>query len=395
MKILVIHQVPYRKIQYHLGIDHDRHDVTYVGMPDRMADLPADLPCRRIVLDADQDMVEGIIGRTSPSDGYREVLALSEFGILEAWHVRRHLGLDGPTWEQLQLVRDKVRMKQALAASDVRYPRFVPAPASIADIHWDGRTVIKPRQGASSEGVTIHDTAAAAFTAYRKLDDRLDFQLEEYIEGEILHADGLVSDSELVNVVVSQYVGRPVDFVTGEPLGSHQIQCTDQHREFIVAVLEALQIDNGCLHLEFFETPDGELVFLEVANRMGGAGVVDAHLRHTGVHLPTHEIAIRLGLPRPEPEQPTGRFHGWMAFPGHHLDRNQHLSIAVPPHLPAADWVDFLHIRQGTEKMPAHVSYQEWEVPVFVEGSHFASDRLRAHLKQFAQDVAVRMVRKA
>lgn len=391
MKILVIHQVPYRKIDYRRGIDHERHDVTYIGQPHRMADLPSDLRCRRLVLDEGEGLLDGIVARTSRADGYEKVLSLSEFAMFEAWHVREHLGLSGADLPQVERVRDKVSMKAALEGSGIRYPRFVAAPPACGPLPWSGRTVVKPRQGASSEGVTAYATAREALTAYRRLDTPRDFQLEEYIEGDILHADGLISDGRLVDLVVSRYITKPMDFVTGSPLGSYQLPYSDEHFAFAARVVEVLGITEGCLHLEMFETPEKELVFLEVANRVGGAGVITAHERHTGVHLPTHEIAVRLGLPRPEPAKATGRHHAWLVFPGHHLPPGSTVDVVVPDHLAHHVCVDRLHRLGPDEPLPDHVTYQEWMVPVFVEASHEDSAVLGEFLRECARSISVEL----
>ncbi|WP_183066511.1 acetyl-CoA carboxylase biotin carboxylase subunit family protein [Streptomyces sp. gCLA4] len=390
MKILVIHQVPYRKIGYERGIDHDRHEVTYIGHPHRMADLPEGLPARRIVLDADEDLVAGIRARTSPDDGYEKVLALSEFGIIEACHVREHLGIDGPDLAAVERVRDKVRMKEALAGSDLRHPRFVAGPAPDGTLPWAGRTVLKPRQGASSEDVSIHATAREALDAYARLTDAGEFQLEEHIDGDILHADGLVEGGRLVDLAVSRYVNKPVEYAQGAPLGSHQEPCTPAQRALAEQVVAVLGIEEGCVHLEFFETPGGELVFLEVANRVGGAAVVSTHELHTGVHLPSHEIAVRLGLERPSAGPPSGRHHGWIAFPGHHLAAGGVRTIDVPDWIRTHPCLDGLHVLAPEQETPRHITYQEWEVPVFIEASHTDAAELRRFLRECARAVSVR-----
>ncbi|MCY0946618.1 ATP-grasp domain-containing protein [Streptomyces antarcticus] len=390
MKILIIHQVPYRKIGYDRGIDHDRHQVTYIGHPHRMADLPDGPPAERITLDADEDLVTGICARTSPADGYEKVIALSEFGIIEAWHVRRHLGIEGPDLASVERVRDKVRMKEALAGSNLRHPRFVAGPAPDGPLPWTGRTVLKPRQGASSEDVTIHETAREALDAYLKLPNAREFQLEEHIDGDILHADGLVDSGRIVNLAVSRYVNKPVEYANGVPLGSHQEECTPAQRTLAEQVVAVLGIEDGCIHLEFFETPVGELVFLEVANRVGGAAVVSTHELHTGVHLPTHEIAVRLGLGRPPAGPPSGRYHAWLSFPGHHLASGGVRTIDVPAWIRTHPFVDGLHVLAPDQETPRHITYQEWEVPVFIEASHTDVGELRRFLEQCTRAVSVR-----
>ena len=48
MKILVLHRVPYPRIDYARGIDHDLHDVTYFGKRDILDTIPAQLRCTRV-----------------------------------------------------------------------------------------------------------------------------------------------------------------------------------------------------------------------------------------------------------------------------------------------------------------------------------------------------------
>jgi hypothetical protein len=388
VKILVMHQVPYRKIQYHRGIDHEVHDVAYFGTAADLAAVPEELRCTRVELEPGPDLAGQIIARTSPADGYQAVLALSEFGIAEAAAIREHLGLPGPSRERLELVRDKVAMKQALAEAGVRHPRFVAVPPACGPLPWSGRTVVKPRRGASSSGVEVFDTAREALGHYRALPDRAEFELEEFVEGALFHADGLVDAGRLTDLVVSRYVGTPAAFAKGEPVGSFQLPHDSDHFEFTARALAALGVDEGCVHVEFFETAEGELVFLEAANRLGGAGIVDEYERHTGVHLPSHEIAIRLGRPRPEPRPGSGRFHGFLLYPGHLQATDAGWRVDIPEDLREHPCVDRLHT-SPEPAAPGQISYQEWQVPLFLEASHQDAETLAAYLRACAERITV------
>lgn len=388
MKILVIHQVPYRKISYHRGIDHELHDVTYIGRPASLREIPGDLRCTRIPLGEGEELVAGVTARVHPRDGYEKVLSLSEFGILEAVGIRRHLGLPGPSAARIELVRDKVRMKEALAGSGIRHPRFVSAPPACGPLPWSGRTVLKPRAGASSEGVMVLDTAREALAAYRKLADRESYQLEEHIEGDILHIDGLMQDGRFLELAAGRYVNKPVEYADGLPLGSHQIPLTEAHRDLAREASLALGIEEGCVHLEAFHTAGDELVFLEVANRVGGAGVVTAHERGHGVHLPSHEIAVRLGMARPPRSAPSGRHHGWLAFPGHHLPAGT-AEVVLPVGLAGHPCVDRLYVLPADRPLPDRITYQEWECPVFIEASHHDAEELGRFLRSCAAGITV------
>lgn len=391
MKILIIHQVPYRKIDYAACLDHDAHEVAYAGFPARMADLPSDLRCRRIVLDEGTDLADGVISRVSAEDGFEKVLSLSEFGILEAWYVRQHLDLPGPSLAGLEKVRDKLSMKQAAAAAGVAHPRFCePVPEAVPE--WSGRTVLKPRRGATSEGISVYPDPASAYAAYRALGSPAGYELEEFVEGDLYHADALVVGGVVRELVPSRTVNRWLEFITGTPVGSYQVPDDTRHRPFAQQVVEALDIAEGCIHLEYFDAPDRGLVFLEIANRVGGGGIITAHLRHTGIHLPAHEIAVRLGLERPRALPPTGRFHGWLVFPGHDLPADRPHRVEVPQRILQDPRLDRLHTLPPGAPPPDHVTYQEWLVPAFVEASATEPELLAEFLEDCARSITVHSV---
>src|ERR1700733_11775660 len=48
MRILVMHRFPESIARYAENIDHAKHEVTYVSVPNRLATLPAGVPARRL-----------------------------------------------------------------------------------------------------------------------------------------------------------------------------------------------------------------------------------------------------------------------------------------------------------------------------------------------------------
>ncbi|MFJ3881029.1 acetyl-CoA carboxylase biotin carboxylase subunit family protein [Streptomyces sp. NPDC090077] len=370
MKILVLHQLPYQKADYGVAIDHLRHHVTYIGHPDRLADLPSGLRCRTVEVPPEEDFTAGVLARTRRGDGYRQVVSLSEFGTLTAPRVRAHLGIPGPDTEQVLRTHDKVHMKEALVRAGIRCPRHAAAPPPPgARLPWRGATVLKPRRGTCSQGVVLCAGPDEALARLRTLPDPAAYQLEEYVEGRILHADALVVAGRPRHCVVSRYVNTPAQYAAGLPLGSVQLPADPAREAYTARVVAALGIRTGTVHLEFFETPDGERVFLEVANRMGGAGVVTAHLRHTGVHLPSHEIAGLLGTEPPAPRPRSGRHHGWLVVPGHPLPDGSRPSADLPARLVRHRCVDRVHRPGPGTPPPASITYHEGLVPLALEVS--------------------------
>lgn len=333
MKILILHRVAYDKIAYHRGIDHAAHEVVYVGLADKLRDIPAELRCRRIVReDLGEQVCDSVLAALNGERGFDRVISLSEYELLEAARVRDLLHVPGPSYEDVRLVRDKVAMKRAVFSADLDAPRYVALGAlrdGAAWLPWTGRTVLKPTHGAGSEDVVIFDTAAACLhallnrsTGVAALDDenpRPDgYELEEFVSGPIVHFDGLVQDGVVRAALGSRYIGNCHQYNENRPLGSYQFELDPKRLAWVQHVIGALRLRSGAFHLEAIESERG-LVFLEIGNRSGGAGVPEASSRAWGVDFQSLELALLLddghvdlgGLAH------QGRHYGWYLLPGH------------------------------------------------------------------------------
>lgn len=344
MNVLILHRVPYGRIEYERGIDHNLHDVTYLGTRDALATLPLGLRHQSVVRPGERNAYdEALAWDGLKRRQFDRIVSLSEYELLDAARLRESLGVQGPTVREVQLVRDKVLMKQAVEDAGIRVPRFARLQALLEGggaAQWSGSTVLKPHSGASSEDVVVFASLADALqaidtrtTGVRRLDQdgpALDlYQVEEFIRGDVLHFDGLVAQGEVLTTTASRYVGTCLGFASGEPLGSFHFPLCSKAAQWVTRVLAAVGIRNGSFHLEAIEAPDA-LVFLEVGNRVGGADVVATFELATGVHLPSEELRILIGdgpsrdLPQ---TQTAGLWHGWFVFPGHSSEASAYESI--------------------------------------------------------------------
>ncbi|MBR8458986.1 ATP-grasp domain-containing protein [Burkholderia dolosa] len=345
MKILILHRVPYARIDYARGIDHTRHDVTYFGTKPIVDTLPSDLRHEAVVRPGERSAYdEARAWLEAQPRRFDRIISLSEYELLDAARLREWLGVDGPAVDAVQLVRDKIKMKRAVEARGLRVPHYLRLQAFLdapGTARWDGPTVLKPHSGASSEDVVVFpslaDTlrAVAARTSGAARLDRGElgpdaYEVEEFVAGDVLHFDGLIVDGRLATVTASRYVGTCLGFAQGRPLGSYHVPLTHELRSWTSRALDAVGIRNGSFHLEAIETPDG-LVFLEVGNRVGGADVVATFELATGVHLPSEELRILTGeapshaLPD---TQTRPAWHGWFVFPGHASGHADYRGIA-------------------------------------------------------------------
>jgi hypothetical protein len=190
------------------------------------------------------------------------------------------------------------------------------------------------------------------------------YEIEEFIEGPILHIDGLVQSSKVLIQIPSRYIGTCLGYAQGQPLGSVQIEPSKEVEEWTQACIRAVGIENGCFHLEAIQSPKG-LVFLEIGARVGGADVVDSFELKTNMHLPSSELKILL-----EPERPvllrlqiSSNYFGWFVYPGHHLAA-EYAQVrgteSFKAHASVFRWDELT----PTQKLPRKITYQAVEVPV-------------------------------
>lgn len=368
MRILIVHQVPFRKVHYDRVIDHAEHEVVYLGRDGALTNLPADLRCQRISLG-------GYTGRPEHDDTFTDhvsmactgigrvdgVVSLSEFGLLAGALTRRHFGLPAADDEQVMLVRDKVAMKQRLARAGVRVPRFGTLGADPVELGWRGPTVVKPRDGASSNGVSVHPTLAQALIALRERG--AGYELEEFVTGDVLHIDGSVLDGALADPVVSVCIGTPLQFAYGQPIASHQISAPPGVLDLAGEVIRGLRLERGAIHLELIRG-EREFVFLEIGHRVGGAGVLTGYQRHTGINLAATEICRQAGLVDPPRSAPSGLFHGFLMCP----QDDARVRDAAAPRSWLREHPDVVAVHTAAPRTTdSGVTYQEWELPLFVE----------------------------
>lgn len=409
MKILVLHRVPYPRIEYHRGIDHLEHQVTYVGKQSAIDTLPSSLPCTAVVRPGvDDAFVEVNAWLEQNPQHFDRVISMSEYELLDAARLREAHGIAGACVEQVMLSRNKLLMKDAVAAQGLRVPRYLSVAAFLDPAQtcpWRAKTVIKPHSGASSVDVQVYDRVEQAIDSLRRrqLDATLqaeDYEVEEFIEGPIRHFDGLIKEGVVYEITASQYVGTCLAFMErGQPLGSFQIPISAQARNWVEQVLAAVQIRNGSFHLEAIMEGD-DPVFLEVGNRVGGADVVATFEMATGVHLPSLELRIHLGdstLPARNDSSAWRGSFGWFAYAGHlHADPHFHGLVGEKAFCQSDCVIQWHELPHGAP-LARHVTYSAHEAPLAGIAGFPSSEQTRdwivrlfdqVHLRRAASAVA-------
>ncbi|HEY0525422.1 MAG TPA: ATP-grasp domain-containing protein [Stellaceae bacterium] len=318
-------------------IPHDRYRVTYIcdppGRQGVLAGSGGGGPAIRIHLVpdfADIDRLAGVVKRLIETDGpFDHVIGLSEYLLDVAAQLRERCGIPGPRPAYVDRFRDKTVMKTILRKAGVPTPRWFPceSPEQVLAVSeaLGFPLIVKPVRGASSKDVSKVNDPAELEAVLERIgrNDRTmrGFEIEEYIAGEVLHADGVVDRSgACLFMSVSRYISPCLDFEAGAPLGSiiqTEPALYDRCRHFALRCLAALDLRASAFHLEFFDT-GRDLVFLEIGARVPGADV--SYVIHDvyGVNLFKLWVDVVLGhevKPVDCRSSVGGQSGGWVTIP--------------------------------------------------------------------------------
>jgi hypothetical protein len=310
--------------RYERYLSHAEHDVYYVtthkGLEPIAKDLAKGIEVVRSLSD-DAEVLERVGQLARVAGGFDKVLALSEYDIALGASIRSHFGVVGTTPAEARLYVDKVAMKEAVVKAGVRAPRFVRAETARRVLEFAREVgfpvVIKPRIGAGSRGVYKIESEEQLLAHLQNFVLE-NYECEEYVEGSVLHVDGVTASSGIVFIQASKYFNTCLEFMAGMPLGSVFIQdsvLNERIERFTASVLRAIGLRVGAFHLELFLTGSGELVFLEIGARVGGAEVNFVIQEVLGVDIFSLWIGLEMGKKLPAAIPNEGAVGGWLLMP--------------------------------------------------------------------------------
>jgi biotin carboxylase len=289
--------------RYERVVDHRAAAVAYVTTQSHARTLPPGLAKHVEVLDTlnDEKAVFAAAHRCAATLGRIDrLIAISEFDLLTAARLRERFAIPGYQPDDILRFRDKIVMKQAVAAANLRVPRSADLDdeREVASLVAEGfPLIVKPRKGAASQGcIRIDDHKT--FTRECALRRGEDAEIETFVDGPILHVDGLVAAGALLFARASAYVNTCYDFANGKPLGSILLPSDKASRpiNFAQRCLRALGLHEGAFHLELIDSAQG-LVFLEVGARVGGGEIPFVMRDVYGVDLVADWLRLQLGRP--------------------------------------------------------------------------------------------------
>jgi hypothetical protein len=244
---------------------------------------------------------------------FERVVACCELTVMGAALAREMFNIPGPKMAEVEPYRDKKKMKELVARHGVRVARDLDP----AELRRGGFTpcVVKRPDGASAIDVHIC-RSLSDFEAHR---DALDHGalLEEYVDGDVFHVDGAFNESGM-SAMPHAYIGNCFDhYNTAKPLGSVGVDdpvLKARLLEMTRQVLAALPLREGIFHLEIIRSRRDELVFLEIACRIGGGDIYTNFVDVYNFDLLEFHIASQLGQAPALRELRQDEVAGWVKF---------------------------------------------------------------------------------
>lgn len=209
------------------------------------------------------------------------IIAKSECDLLRAGKLRDQFQLKGQSYEQALAFRDKVVMKSYLEKNQIAVPRHKrllnQTDAILFSQEYGFPLVLKPVDGAGSLNTFVlhneEDLKALPADLFSK-----NMEIEEFIEGEMYHIDGIVLENQVRFIYPSRYVTSCLGYRDNQSTGGHVLSPNNplcaRLITFVKKVLAALPTPAfTTFHAEVFHTKNDNLVFCEIASRTGGGRI--------------------------------------------------------------------------------------------------------------------------
>jgi biotin carboxylase len=226
---------------------------------------------------------------------FDRVVALDEFDMEIAAHLREHMQIPGMGLSRTANFRDKLAMRYAARYQGIPVPEFCRVLVHRELRDWMERVpppwLLKPRAEASAIGIRKVHRAEEVWQSLEELGDRQSFYLlEQYVPGSIFHVDSVVSEGQVVFAIASGYGKPPMQVMQEGGVFTTRVLDRDSEgtRDLLAInarMIPALGMVRGVTHAEYIRGESGRIWFLEVGARVGGAFIADVVEAATGVNL--------------------------------------------------------------------------------------------------------------
>lgn len=248
------------------------------------------------------------------SEHIAAIVPLDEFDVEMAATLREHLRLPGMNESTARFFRDKLAMRLRAQESGLLVPPFARLVPYNAIREFCARHrppwLLKPRMEASAVGIKKLQTEEEVWRALDTLHDlQSHYLLEQFITGDVYHADSIVVGGQAVFTECHRYHKPPFDVYHGgglfrtSTIERGSVEELELQR-ITQQLATSLGIDRGILHTEFIRSAaDGRFYFLETAARVGGAYIAEMVQAATGINLWVEWAKLEVGALKGETYQ--------------------------------------------------------------------------------------------
>ncbi|MGN8842506.1 ATP-grasp domain-containing protein [Niallia sp. HCP3S3_B10] len=225
------------------------------------------------------------------------VFSYSEGDVYLAATIREYLGISGQNIASAEFFRNKYIMNKYVKKAGINAP-VTQKVKTIYDLYNFSKNnsfpiIIKPIDGSgSSNTFIIKNNENIREFSYLNFDENK-YICQNFIKSNLYHIDGLQLDNENKYILVSKYLDSTLGYKDNKSTASIQLNGSDETSqrltEYTYDLLKKIPIpENSLFHLELFY--DGkEIVFLEIASRIGGGRIQQVIQEQFGLD-PIHEL---------------------------------------------------------------------------------------------------------
>ncbi len=232
------------------------------------------------------DIIDAIeVLRRRHGQPYR-VIGILEPLMVELAKAREHFGIPGTSSKAAELFRDKARMKDALRAAHLpvaRHALVTSAREACAFAEEVGfPIVLKPPAGMGAKATFRVSDERALLRAVEgmRVSSASPVLAEEFLRGREMSLETVTTFGKPQVHSISHYLPSCLEVLENPWIQwtcllprSLDLPVYDKAKKMGYAAVEALGLDDGMTHMEWFERADGTLAIGEIAQRPPGANI--------------------------------------------------------------------------------------------------------------------------
>ena len=261
-----------------------------------------------------EDILDNLIREKNLDVSEIAIVTNDETAIIPAAKLREKFKIEGATVQISELFIDKIKMKERIAKNGIRIPKFIsfnPVEYAKGKEYYINNILkklnteqifAKPIDSFGSNDVSQLNTRSDLVNWCEAHSGTTNFELDEFLEGDLFHVDTIVVNNKIIEVQAYRYAYPLAEVLKGKPHAGRLVSYEEDDYikliRFNHKVLEALQpLPTGVTHLEIFKKQNGEMVFLEIACRPSAGFTPEISELHCGVNFEEAHYLVQMSLP--------------------------------------------------------------------------------------------------